>query len=228
MANGPTTNLPNGITNVVDSASLGTYINPDPSAAHEWFNDFDNYTSGQWTVTETQGAATQAITAGDGGLLALVNSTANNDLNAIQWTNEIFTFESGKRLWCKARFKIDDATSSALVVGLQTTDTTPLTTANGVFFRKSAASTTLNLVVCKSSTETVTAVTTMADNTNVVVGFAYDGVSAVVAYAAEGSAGQSVTTNLPTVTLAPQIAVSNGTSAAKTLTIDYLMFAKER
>lgn len=224
-----TTNLPNGVTNVLESATLGGYIAPDPSAVHQWFDDFDVYTSGNWTVTETQASATQAITAGDGGLLALVNSTADDDLNAIQWATETFRFESGKKLWGKTRFKVSDATQSDLVIGLQITDTTPLAVSDGVYFRKDDGSTTLSLVVVKNSTETVTTVTTLANDTFVVAGFAYDGVSSIVAYAGDASVGISATTNLPDdEDLAVSIAVQNGEAAAKTLTVDYAMFSKER
>lgn len=223
------TNFPNGVTNVLESSTLGGFTSPDPSSSHMWFNDFDNYTSSQWTVTESDASATQAIVAGDGGLLALANSSVDDHLNAIQWTNETFKFQSGKKLWGKFRFKVSDATESDLVVGLQITDTTPLAVTDGVFFRKDDGSTTLSLVVCKDSTETVTTVTTLTSDTYVVVGFAYDGVSSIVAYANEASTSISATTNLPDdEELAPSFAVQNGTSAVSTLTIDYAMFAKER
>lgn len=223
------TNFPNGVTNAPEAGPLGSYVAPDPSSAHTWFDDFDNYTSSEWTVTESDSSATQSIVAGDGGLLALVNSSVDDHLDAIQWTNETFRFETGKKLWAKAKFKVSDATQSDLVVGLQITDATPLAVTDGVFFRKDDGSATLNLVVCKNSTETVTAVTTMVDDTFVVVGFAYDGVSAIAAYVNDASVAVSATTNMPDdEDLAPSFAVQNGAGAAKTLTVDYALFAKDR
>jgi hypothetical protein len=224
-----TTNFPNGVTNVSSDATLGTYVAPDPVLTHAWVNDFDTYLSSQWTVTETQGAATQAVTNGDGGLLALVNSTANNDVNAIQWANEIFTFEVNKQFWGKTKFQLNDVLASAAVVGLQTTDTTPLATTNGVFFRKSNNSAVVNLVVCASSTESTLALGSMVNSTTSVLGFYYDGQGVFTGYFNGSAVGTLAATNMPTaVTLAPQIAVVNGTAAAKTLTIDYLMLAKDR
>jgi hypothetical protein len=208
------TNFPNGVSNVPETSPLGTYMAPDPTLAQVWFNDFNNYTAAEWTVTESNASATQSI---------------DDHLDAIQWTSEVFKFETGKRLWGKARFKVSDATQSDLVVGLQITDTTPLAVSDGVFFRKNDGSTTLSLVVVKDSTETVTTVTTMANDTYVVVGFAYDGVSKITAFVGDSAAASSVTTNMPDdEELAPSFAVQNGEGAVKTLSIDYAFFAKER
>ena len=223
-----TTNLPTGMTNAADGTPLGSYTAFDPSLTHAWFNDFDSFIAAEWTVTETQVGATQGIANGDGGILALVNTAANNDLNAIQLANETFAFTAGKQAWFKARFKLSSATNAAAVIGLQITDTTPLAVTDGVFFSKAAASTTLNLVVEKSSTATTTAVGTMADDTYVEVGFYYNGTDTIVAYLGGQSVATSVVTNLPAHTLCVSIAVANGTAAANTMSIDYLFAATER
>jgi hypothetical protein len=223
-----TTNYPNGVTNAAVGSALQTYILPDPTSAHTYFNDFDVFTAADWTVTETQAGATQAIANGNGGWLALVNSAANNDLNAIQALNTTFAFTAGKALWFKCRFKLSNATNAAAIIGLQVIDTTPLAVTDGVFFSKPAASTTLSLVVEKTSTATTTTAGTMADDTFVEAGFHYDGSNSVFVYFNGNRVASSAVTNLPTVGLCVSIAVANGTAAANTMTVDYYLASAER
>lgn len=225
-----TTNILGGVTNVAESVTLGSYIAPDPTAAHVWFDDFDAYVAGNWTVTETQAGATQAITDADGGVLALTNSAADNDLNQIQWAKETFRLAANKKLWMKARFKVSDATQSDLLVGLYITDTSPVASkpSDGVFFQKLDGSTSLTLQVGKNSTYSSATVATMANDTYVVVGLYYDG-TAFQVFANDVRVGSVAATNLvDDEDLAVAIAVQNGDANARTLSIDYLMIAKER
>lgn len=225
-----TTNILGGVTNVAETVTLGSYIAPDPTAAHVWFDDFDAYVAGNWTVTETDAGATQAITDADGGVLALTNSAADNDLNQIQWAKETFRLAANKQLWMKARFKVSDATQSDLLVGLYITDTSPVASkpSDGVFFQKLDGSTSLTLQVGKNSTYSSATVATMANDTYVVVGLYYDG-TAFQVFANDVRVGSVAATNLvDDEDLAVGIAVQNGDANARTLSIDYLMIAKER
>lgn len=224
-----TTNYPNGVTNSTLTGTMNSYTAPDPSNSATYFNDFFTYAAGDWTVTETQAGATQAIGAGDGGWLALVNSAANNDLNAIQVPVTCMTFEAGKQLWFKTRFKVSNATNSAIVIGLQVVDTTPLSVSDGVYFNKAAASTTLNLLTIKTAVgTTTTAIATLADDTFVTVGYYYDGGTTITAYANDASVASFTNTNMPAVSLTVSIGVANGTAAANTLTVDYILASKSR
>jgi hypothetical protein len=192
--------------------------------------DFDYYVAGDWTVTETDAGATQALTDGDGGLLLVTNTAADNDLVGIQKKGESFRFESGKKMFFEARFKVSDATQSDLAIGLQITDTTPLDITDGVFFIKADGSTSVSFLVEKNNTATTTtAVATMADDTFITLGFNYDGGS-VMQYCVNGVvAGTSVVTNLPDdEDLAISFALQNGEAVAKTMTVDYIFCAKER
>ncbi len=230
MANLTTTRFPNGLTNVGVDAPFADLKMPAPTLFHTYFEDFDYYVAGDWTVTETDSGATQALADGDGGLLLITNTAADNDLVSLQKKGESFLFESGKRLFFEARFKVNDATESDVVIGLQITDTTPLDVTDGVFFIKADGAATVNLLVEKNNTATTTSsVATMADDTFITLGFYYDG-STQIQYSVNGTVlGTSVTTNLPddealTVTMALQ----NGAAAAKTMTVDYVFVAKER
>ena len=225
-----TTRFPNGITNVGEQSLFAELGQPAATIFHTYFEDFDYYTAGDWTVTETDAGATQALTDGDGGLLLITNTAADNDLVSLQKKGESFRFESGKALFFEARFKVSDATQSDVVIGLQITDTTPLDVSDGVFFIKADGAATVNFLVEKNNTATTaSSIATMANDTYIRLGFYYDGSSAVQYFVNGTYTGSSVTTNLPddedmTIT----IAIQNGEAVAKTMTVDYVYVAKER
>lgn len=225
-----TTRFPNGVTNVGEDSLFAQLGQLAATNFHTYFEDFDYYAAANWTVTETDSGATQALTDGDGGLLLITNTAADNDLVSLQKVGESFRFATGKKLFFEARFKVSDATQSDVVVGLQITDTTPLDVTDGVFFIKADGAATVDFRVEKNNTATTaSAMATMANDTFIRLGFYYDGVSAVQYFVNGANAGSSVTTNLPddedmTVTLA----IQNGEAAAKTMTVDYVYVAKER
>jgi hypothetical protein len=225
-----TTRFPNGVTNVGESSMFADMGQNAPSNFHNYFEDFDYYAAGDWTVTETDSGATQALTDGDGGLLLITNTAADNDLVALQKKGESFRFASGKKLWFEARFKVSDATQSDVVMGLQITDVTPLDVTDGVFFIKADGAATVNLLVEKNNTATTTSsVATMADDTFITLGFFYDGVSTIYYFVNGALGGSSVTTNLPDdEDMTVSFAIQNGEAVAKTMTIDYINVAKER
>jgi hypothetical protein len=236
MANpGSTTNLDFGITNNTRQNALGFLRTLDPTVYHQYFNDFDTYVAGDWVVTETQAGATETLANEDGGSLLLTNTAADNDLVALQKVGESFLFESGLPLFFKARFKVSDAIQSDLIIGLQITDTTPLAVTDGVYFQKDDGDANLDFHVVKNSTSsTETAITTLANNTYITVGFYYDGDSKIKYFAGTDSRnpaylGEVSITNLPNdEELTISFALQNGEAIAKTMSIDYIFVAKER
>ena len=223
------TRFPNGVTNVGEDSLFADLAMPAPTLFHTYMEDFDYYTAGDWTVTETDASATQALTDGDGGLLLITNTAADNDLVALQKKGESFRFASGKKLFFEARLKVNDATQSDLVVGLQITDATPLDVTDGVFFIKDDGSTSVVLRVEKNNTATSTTVGTMANDTFIRLGFYYDGDSQIQYFVNGTLGGASVTTNLvDDEDLTVSFALQNGEAVAKTMTVDYIFVAKER
>lgn len=225
------TRYPRGVTNVGEGDIFNSLKMPDPTLFHTYFNDFDHFVAADWTVTETQVGATQALTDGDGGLLLLTNTAADNDLNSIQKVGESFRFESGKKLFFKARVRVSNATQTDLVIGLVITDTTPLDVTDGVFFYKADDAATIALIAEKDNVQVSSgAIATLADATLVDLAFFYDGGDRIY-YAVAGSVlGYiSPSTSFPndedlTITLTLQ----NGSAVAHTLAIDYVFAAKER
>jgi hypothetical protein len=192
------------------------------------------YNSGDFTITTTEagtGSATEALTSGAGGQLLLTNAAGDNDLDFLQLKGESFKLSSSKRAFFEARFKVSDATQSDVVMGLQITDTTPLAVSDGVYFMKDDGDTNLDFHIEKDGTDTTTAaVTTLADDTFVTVGFFIDPNTSQVSYfIGEAEPVGVVNTNLPDdEELTVSFGIQNGEAAAKTMTIDYVNVICER
>lgn len=227
------TNFPNGVTNAAETEALGSFLALDPTKVHAYFNDFDLYLATDWTVTETQAGATQAITSGDGGLLALVNSAADDDINAVRLANTTFVLSTAKAFWLKCRLKVDDVLQSEVLFGLVDT-MTAFNPADGVYLYKADGATPIRLSIEKTSATTNasadTATTDALNDTFVELAITYLPSEGVIKGWVNGNVFGTISTltNLPTVALAPAIGIRNGEAVAKTLTVDYFMVAKER
>lgn len=225
-----TTHFTAGVTNASKFSALGLSGSPSPTFNHQYFDDFDTYTAGHWTVTE-QGSATQALTSGDGGLLLITNAAADNDSTEMQLTIGTFTYDASKDLFFGIRFQVNDATQSDIAVGLANIDTTVIDGTNdAVYFTKADGTTSVSFGVGNDGTfTTATGVATLADATNMELAFAYNSNDGLFHYYVDGvDSGTSVTTNAPDANLAPTICIQNGATAAKTMTIDYVWAAKKR
>lgn len=229
------TRYPGGINDHASgNAGMGRYYpQPDPLRFIRYVNDFQIYTAGDWTVTETQAGATQAASNAHGGVLVLTNSAADDDLNALQCPNENFKCSTTGRFWLRARFKVSDATQSDLMLGLAITDTSPLASlpSDGIYFYKADASTSLTAAVRKDATSSSITMGAMADDTYVLAEMYYDGKGRLTAMLNGATVGTDVTstTNFPTdEELAVIIAVQNGEASAKTLSVDYIEILMER
>lgn len=230
------TNYPGGVSTVFPQEALGQYIYPDPTICHTWFDDFDDYVAGEWTITET-GVGTRAVGNLDNGILVITNAAADDDANFLQWsgatnaaTVETWKFVVGQPLWFRSRFKISDATQSDFVMGLQITDTTPLAVTDGVYFQKDDGSATLNLLVTKNSTSTTTAaITTMVADTYYDIAYYYNGYDRIDIFVDNNRVASSVTTNLvDDEELTISFGIQNGEAVAKSLSLDFLLVSKKR
>lgn len=230
------TRLPGGVNGSAVGALFTNLKKPDPTEYHEYFEDFDYYNAANWTVTETDAAATQALANGDGGLILLTNSAADNDINQIQKVGQSFTFTAGKKLFFRAKFQISDATQSDAVVGLQVAnvDASDLATVtDGLFFYKADDAATISVYLRKNTTTGSTsaaAIATVTAATDIVVEAYYDGIDRLY-YGVNGTILgylDASSTYLPDTSLAPVFEIKNGAAAAKTMTADYMYVAKER
>lgn len=206
----------------------------DPTKFHIYDDDFDQYVAADWTVTETQAGATQALTAGDGGQLSLVNSAADNDVNQIQKLPAAFLPVIGKRLFMKCRFSVSDLVQSDVAVGLinASADATILANSvDGIFFLKADDANSVSIFSrLDNAAGSVTAVVGA-----LVAGFNdldlyYDGGDRIyygLNGAVVGSLAVSAAT-FPNAITTVTASLKNGEAAAKTLIVDRLFIALER
>lgn len=226
------TRFPNGVGTRRKPDPLYNYSHPDPTDMHRFFDDFDTYTSGQWTATVT-GTGTTALTAGDGGLLASATSGASGDANYLQKTTEGFSFEVGKPAWFKTRFKVS-ALTTVVVIGLQVTDTTPEDVTDGIYFLSTVTTGAVTVYCRKDATtgsSTGTGITLVA-NTFTELAWYWDGKNEVQ-YFQDGVqkgtiTGVTASTYLPDTTTTVSFGVRTTSAAVQTLTIDYILAAKSR
>lgn len=226
------TNLPDGVTNVFEYLAMGKLPMPNPARDHTFFTDFNLYTATDWTVTETQAGATQAIVAnGDGGQLALVNTAANDDVNAIKLVNNTFVAETEKAIWFTARVKVDDGALSDVLVGLVDT-MAAFNPAYGIYLYRDAVAGTFRLSVESNSvvTNSTDYADDVADDTFYDLAITYDPNTGKVEGWVNDAPVLSISdlTNFPTAALAPAVGLRNGDANARTLTIDYVLATKAR
>ena len=205
------------------------------SQRREFFDDFDNYTAADWTITET-GTGTRAVQNETGGVLKITNGASDDDANFLQWsgntlalTAETWKFVTGKPLYFGARVKLSDATQSDFVFGLQITDTTPLAVSDGVYFRKDDGDAYLDFVVIKDSTaSTATAAYTMDTSYHNLEAY-YDGGSYFTAYVDGVAVAKLALTNMvDDEELSLSFGIQNGEAVAKSLSIDWIWVIQQR
>lgn len=228
--------FPFGVTNVEKHTPFAQLGLPLPMTYHTYFNDFDHYVAGDWTITNVGTTPTQALTDVDGGALLLTMAATDDSSSYLQKKGESFLPTSGKKLFFAARFKVSDATQSDFVMGLQVTDTTPLDVTDGVYFQKDDGDANVDFYVSKNATTgrlTTTAATTAADDTFLELAFYFDGKRYVTVWkdrlqVANVDLTTTLATYLPDTELTISFGITNGEAVAKTMTVDYIFAAQER
>ena len=225
------TRYENGVTNRPVSDIFNSLRTMDPTRYHTLFEDFDFYVAANWTVTETDAGATQALTDADGGVLLITNSAGDDDLVGVQKIGESFLFEVGKKLFFKARLALNDATESDLAVGLLITDASPFDVTDGVFFLKADGAATVSFISEKNNAQVSSgAIASLEDAEMVDLAFFYDGVDRLY-YSVNGATQGYINpgASFPDdEVLTVSFALANGEAVAKTLSVDYIFAAKER
>lgn len=210
--------------------------------------------TGAWTKSATT-TGTAVPTAGDGGRGLFSTAAANNDAISIQRPVANITLPqgtlAGKKAFFTASFQLSDITASAFIVGLCNITATPLTAvADGLYFQKSAGSTTVNLISVIGSAATTLALPAaqvpLANATDIDLGWYLDRYGNVNAYAGgnlygfvpqsgtgasvppRGRIAQMLAPTLTTANLSITIAIAAGAVAIKTLNLDAVFAAKER
>lgn len=246
--------FPAGVSTDFPFQPLANFGNENPFMYATLEDDFYNSlgAAGAWTATKT-GNGTIAHTAGAGGLaLFTTNSTtpAGTDICSIQAPAAGFAFASMKKAFFLARLQLSSATNAAFLAGLIQTTTTPFTVTDGLYFLKASGA--ANNLILRSTVGSVntdltipTSAYTLANNTNIDLGFHVDRAgnvyafvgSQLVGFMPQSGTGSStpprggVAAFAPTLTTANlnlTAAIQSGTAASSTMTLDFLMASVER
>jgi hypothetical protein len=241
---GTPTRFPNGINNANKSSTLSNYVGNDPTKMFQYFNDFTNYTAGDWTITRVGTTPTEGLVANEpGGAIVLTMAATDNSADQLQHAIENFTMVTGKKAWFKTRFKVSDATQSDWLMGLAVLDTTLLDTTNGgadgvtdgIFFYKNDGDALINFSCQKDAT---TGQLTQANigtctTSYMTLGWEYDGVRTISVYKDDVKVysmdlSATPSTYLPDTEITVSMAMANGEAVSKTMTIDYVFAAIDR
>lgn len=239
------TRFPDGVTNAGPTVAMQNYPAPDPSRLHQFFDDFDSFSnvattgSALWVTNLTGASTTGVIADADGGVLLMDTASAGatdafwaqlKGYDATTDVAETFTWESTKRMWFKARFQISDATQSIIRMGLWVTDTSPATITDGIYIYKADDAATMSFGLTASSATTSVNIGTLVSATWTEVAWYYDPrQAAFIVYVNDIPVGRQATlTNAPTTELAVSFGFQNGEAVEKTMSLDYLLVAKER
>ena len=177
-----------------------------------------------WTETVVEvGAGTSDFTGtATAGFIGNVVTAANeNDGWSGQLSGSSFELTSDQDTYFGCEFQINDVTQVDFFMGLAVTDTAILGGVDDrMGFQSLDASTDLNFMLEKSTTETLTAsLATLADATNVFVEFYWDG-SGVEVFVDGSSVATPAVTNIPDdVALRLSLEVLTGEAVAQTMKI---------
>lgn len=230
-----TTRFPGGVTNASPTSPLAEFGALAPFKFHTYFNDFDVFTAGDWTITVVDGgtdsAEVTAVGDADGGVLTVTTNNADNDNVCLEAQGESWKFESGKKLWIVARFSVSDADDSDAYIGLHSTDTNPFSTAPAqrAYFVLAEGAATLTFNVDDNTTDASSGtVATLTDAGMVEVAAYYDGVTTIELYANGAKTAVMTGVAIPATELALGFGIQTGSAAVRTMLVDYLFVAKER
>jgi hypothetical protein len=224
------TRFPNGATNSAESAGFASLKMNDRSIYHEFIEDFDLFTLAEWTTGGVGTPVAPVLVSGDGGQLQMANSAANGDNNWLQQAQPAWTLVAGKRLFFRARAALNAVTFGSVALGLQVGVTVNnfLTPTNGIFLRKSASNSGMEMVVRTAGVETASGA--IGDYTGglVDVFFAYDGQGNVVAGTGSTPVVSLTPASFPVSALGIVVGVQNTSAASRIMIVDQIFCAKER
>ena len=242
--------FPSGISTDQKWQPLADFGLPNPFDYHVIADDFDQLSSGQYTVTPTSTGTVAAIAA-DGGALLFSTAATTNDTVSLQVKNATFALLTNKKTFYMTRIRFSDVVNTAFTLGMINTTTTPFAPTDGVFFSKASGSAT-NLALTSIVTGVSTTITipvgaySLVNATDIDIGFLVDAKGVINAFVGAnlfGFASNSGTgllnpnrgavatitgATLTSVLVNPTIAVSAGSAAVKTLQTDLLFAARER
>lgn len=248
---GLTTRLPQGVTNAEPWQTMGLAGLLDPTWAHTYATDFDNYGSADWTLSGT-GTPAAALASGNGGILNLSTTAGASDSAFLIKNPTAFVVNTAtKQTFFKFAGTVS-RTDGAFYCGLTSTAVAEGSIVNGIVLYKAAAGTTFILDVIVGSAHNsvaLPAACVIAAGTYIELGIVVDAVGNVLAFwnpttgnnpvqpsqpfanpasMVRGAVAMIPAPTLPSAVLAPIVSYTNGSANAVTVGVDYLVCSTER
>lgn len=232
-----------GVTNVVAGDTFGQFLELDPTKIISGFEDFMPYTAADWVKTATSvGGGTSAAAQSDTGVggKVIITTAANEDDSL--WlqrshdggTNDLeaWQFTVGKKAWFKCKFQSNEAEQQDFILGVHKVQTDPIDAAptDGIWFQMDDGDENIDFHIVKNSVYTsASAIGTISDDTDVELGFYWDGVDTITYFVNDVKKGTLSSGTLPNDEyMAVSFGTQNGAAAAKTMTVDYIGAWMER
>ena len=190
---------------------------------------------GEWfcSITDGGGDDAHAIVCADdgvGGLLVVSTDDADNDLINMQLNGESFQLATNKKTIFEVRMHIEDVDVVDWFVGLAITDTSvQAACTDRLGFACEDNTGDIDAISEKDSAQTTTDTTKdLVDSTFVILRFEAIGTDLVRFYV-DGSLVATHTTNIPAdEALTPTICIRNAHASIQTMTLDYILVARDR
>lgn len=147
-----------GSNNTRDTETFSDQPVEDRTKVHEYNNDFDEWNTANYTISNSGAGTTFTAIAGDGGIIQAVTNAAGNSFYSVQNVRADYTLALGLRLWMDWLISTDNALSN-LLAGLINITAAPFTAANitdGIYLL-SAGTTALSVVVAVGGVKTTVA-----------------------------------------------------------------------
>ena len=195
-------------------------IASSPTIAFDYNESFHSYdATDDWTLTQAVAGTAAISTTAPGTLDIDSNSVTVTQGVNLQNLNACFVPAANKSIWFEARIQVDEALTAELFIGLCASDTTiigtsAMTTNNRIGFQCVTDDGVLLFDSDKAGTGTTGTGTTLVEDTNVDLGFHYDGVADTVqAYVNGVTVGSAIATaNIPKLAIFPSfVCQSDGT-----------------
>jgi hypothetical protein len=246
---GPTTRMPQGVTNAAPWQTMGQAGVPDPTWNHTFTDDFDKFLATDYTTTLV-GAGTNALAVGyqGGGLASFTAAAGIADAVFNQLAQAGFQAAPLKDTFFKWSGQLSEVVNCVMYAGLIIKSTTPLAAADGIYFLKATGQAAFVLRTSIGGVNTdlplpASAVAVAA--TDFELGFHVDPAGNIEVFFNPSTgnarpAGGSVpvalgrlasATNPALITqtfLSPSFGLLNSTAVARTLTTDYVVASRAR
>ena len=155
-----------GVASETPTGFFSDWALSHPTKYATYFNDFFTYAAGDFTITTvTSGSPTQALTAAQGGVLAITNTTGTTDSTVMQLKAAPFQLVGstssvgGLRNWGSFLVKVS-STAPSLFLGLINTTTTPsASVTDGIYLTNVGTALTCSIVANSGTPQTLTGTT---------------------------------------------------------------------